>query len=114
MLPHLCGQLFFHLPKPGTWQLAEVGFLLRNGEFMSGLQEILAGATTVHHGHMPEIEITSDSTATGIWALHDIVIWPTGTRLDGYGAHVSIVVHPLHGGDIDDDPHVRIGDRLQG
>jgi uncharacterized protein (TIGR02246 family) len=54
-------------------------------EFMTGLQEILAGATTVHHGHMPEIEITSDSTATGIWALHDIVIWPTGTRLDGYG-----------------------------
>lgn len=21
----------------------------------------------------------------GIWALHDIVIWPTGMRLDGYG-----------------------------
>ena len=62
------------------------GRLITGGdEFMTGLQEILAGATTVHHGHMPEIEITSDSSATGIWALHDIVIWPTGTRLDGYG-----------------------------
>jgi uncharacterized protein (TIGR02246 family) len=54
-------------------------------EFMAGLQEILAGAVTVHHGHMPEIELTSATTATGIWALHDIVIWPDGLRLDGYG-----------------------------
>ena len=27
---------------------------------------------------MPEIELTSATTATGIWALHDIVIWPNG------------------------------------
>ncbi len=25
---------------------------------------------------MPEIELTSETTATGIWALNDIVIWP--------------------------------------
>jgi glycosyltransferase involved in cell wall biosynthesis len=30
----LDGQRFFNLPRPGTWQLAEVGFLLRNGEFI--------------------------------------------------------------------------------
>jgi glycogen(starch) synthase len=33
-LPGLCGQTFFRLPRPGTWQIAEVGFLLRNGEFI--------------------------------------------------------------------------------
>jgi glycosyltransferase involved in cell wall biosynthesis len=33
-LPRLEGQLFFRLPRPGTWQLAEVGFLLRGGEFV--------------------------------------------------------------------------------
>jgi glycogen(starch) synthase len=33
-LPGLCGQLFFRLPRSGTWQLAEVGFLLRSGEFL--------------------------------------------------------------------------------
>jgi glycogen(starch) synthase len=33
-LPSLCGHQFFKLPRPGTWQLAEVGFLLRNGEFL--------------------------------------------------------------------------------
>ena len=54
-------------------------------EFMTFLQEVLHGAVTVHQGHMPEIELTSASTATGIWALNDIVIWPDGTRLDGYG-----------------------------
>jgi glycosyltransferase involved in cell wall biosynthesis len=33
-LNSLCGQRFFHLPRPGTTQLAEVGFLLKNGEFV--------------------------------------------------------------------------------
>ncbi len=33
-LPGLCGDLFFRLSRSGTWQLAEVGFLLRNGEFV--------------------------------------------------------------------------------
>jgi uncharacterized protein (TIGR02246 family) len=54
-------------------------------EFMTFLQEVLSGAVTVHQGHMPEIELTSSTTATGIWALNDVVIWPDGTRLTGYG-----------------------------
>src|SRR5262245_12991572 len=33
-LPAIEGQRFFRLPNPGTWQLAEVGFLLRQGEFV--------------------------------------------------------------------------------
>jgi hypothetical protein len=28
---------------------------------------------TVHHGHMPEIELTSPTTATGVWAMFDFV-----------------------------------------
>jgi uncharacterized protein (TIGR02246 family) len=54
-------------------------------EFMAFLQEALNGAVTVHQGHMPEIDLTSPTTATGIWALNDLVIWPNGTRLNGYG-----------------------------
>jgi uncharacterized protein (TIGR02246 family) len=53
--------------------------------FIAYLGEALAGTTTVHQGHMPEITLTSDTTATGIWALHDIVIWPGSMRLDGFG-----------------------------
>jgi glycogen(starch) synthase len=33
-LSSLSGQRFFHLPRAGTTQLAEVGFLLRSGEFI--------------------------------------------------------------------------------
>jgi len=29
---------------------------------------------SMHHGHHPEIEITSDTTAKGVWALQDYVI----------------------------------------
>jgi uncharacterized protein (TIGR02246 family) len=54
-------------------------------EFMTFLQEALGGAVTVHQGHMPEIELISDTAATGVWALNDIVIFPNGIRLDGYG-----------------------------
>ena len=30
-------------------------------------------AVTVHHGHMPEIELTGPTTATAIWAMFDSV-----------------------------------------
>jgi uncharacterized protein (TIGR02246 family) len=53
--------------------------------FVAFLQETLAGAVTVHHGHMPEITLTSPTTATGIWALHDGIVWPDGSRLEGDG-----------------------------
>jgi hypothetical protein len=32
-----------------------------------------ADQVTVHHGHTPIIEITSDTTATGIWAMEDLL-----------------------------------------
>ncbi len=54
-------------------------------EFMAFLREALGDAVTVHQGHMPEIDLTSETTATGIWALNDIIIWSSGMRLDGYG-----------------------------
>ena len=31
----------------------------------------LEGGRSVHHGHMPEIELTSATTARGIWAMSD-------------------------------------------
>jgi hypothetical protein len=54
-------------------------------DFMAFLRETLADVITVHHGHMPEIEITSPTTATGIWALQDLLVWPDGSRLLGFG-----------------------------
>src|SRR5579871_3256214 len=54
-------------------------------EFMAFLRDTLAGVITVHHGHMPEIDLTSATDATGIWALQDTLYWPDGTRMVGYG-----------------------------
>jgi SnoaL-like domain len=43
---------------------------------------------TVHHGHMPEIAITSPTTATGVWSMEDMLRWPEGGpvgEMHGYG-----------------------------
>ena len=40
---------------------------------------------SVHHGHMPEIEPTSETTATGIWSLEDYNRWENGEDTHGYG-----------------------------
>ncbi len=43
---------------------------------------------TVHHGHMPEIEILTSVTARGIWSMEDMLRWPVGSpirSMHGYG-----------------------------
>jgi hypothetical protein len=40
---------------------------------------------TAHQVHAPEIELTSDTTARGIWALEDVVRLLPGVNLRGYG-----------------------------
>jgi hypothetical protein len=56
-------------------------------EFVAFLQSTLGKPTqpTVHQVHAPEIELTSPSTATGVWALNDIVRLAPGINLAGYG-----------------------------
>jgi hypothetical protein len=54
----------------------------------------LAGCVSVHHGHCPEIDITSHTTATGIWAMEDLLRWaPDSTApiqaLHGYGHYIE-------------------------
>jgi uncharacterized protein (TIGR02246 family) len=53
-------------------------------EFIAFLRQALDGAVTVHHGHMPEVELNSATTATGIWALEDWVRWDSG-GIHGFG-----------------------------
>lgn len=49
------------------------------------LTEQTGGAATAHGGHSPEIEITSDATARGIWALQDYLVWKSGRKYLGFG-----------------------------
>ncbi len=68
------------------------------GKVTTGAEEIaryvqrsgrLDEAVTVHHGHMPEIAMTSADTATGIWSMEDEIWWNEGAfplaSLHGYG-----------------------------
>jgi len=34
---------------------------------------------SIHHGHMPEIELLSPTEARGIWAMEDRIVWPAGS-----------------------------------
>jgi len=54
----------------------------------------LEGATTVHHGHCPEITITSQDSASGIWAMEDRVRWTEESSsplksLHGFGHYLE-------------------------
>jgi uncharacterized protein (TIGR02246 family) len=53
--------------------------------FLAFLRQALDAVVTVHHGHTPEIELTSASSASGIWAMEDMLRWPDGSELHGYG-----------------------------
>ena len=44
--------------------------------FMPALSAMLQGVTTVHHGYTPEIRITSEETASAIWAMDDMLFIP--------------------------------------
>jgi hypothetical protein len=36
--------------------------------------QMLGDCVSIHHGHTPIIEILSDSEATGVWAMEDIIL----------------------------------------
>ncbi len=57
-------------------------------EFVTSVSGILESVVTVHHGHMPELRVTSPTTAAGVWAMEDELWWPEGSpirHLHGYG-----------------------------
>ena len=49
------------------------------------LRKVIGDVTTVHHAHMPEIELTSAATARGTWSMEDMLRWPDGRQMHGYG-----------------------------
>ncbi|WP_328392733.1 nuclear transport factor 2 family protein [Nocardia sp. NBC_00416] len=53
--------------------------------FVDFLTDRIGPAVTIHHGHTPEIELLTPTTAQGIWAMEDRLTWPDGTRVHGFG-----------------------------
>ncbi len=58
--------------------------------YVAKLAPMLQDVSTVHHGHMAEIELLTPDSATGIWAMED-KLWPEPSSslpfrmLHGYG-----------------------------
>lgn len=64
--------------QPGpTWEGVD--------ELVSSIRAAIEDCTTVHHGYTPEITLTSAATATGIWAMSDVVVFPNAYTLHGAG-----------------------------
>ena len=67
------------------------------GYFMVGRHDLLAwteagsrGCTTVHHAHMPEIELTGADSAIGLWSMTDYTRWNSvepAVWVRGHGGH---------------------------
>lgn len=56
------------------------------------MEAAVEGSVSIHFGHMPEIEILDDHSATGVWPMDDRIYWPDDraailgyTYLRGFG-----------------------------
>ncbi|BBZ36169.1 nuclear transport factor 2 family protein [Mycolicibacterium confluentis] len=58
-------------------------------EFVAFTRRSLRAQPTVHQVHAPEIELTSATTARGVWALEDVVRFGPGVNLRGYGHYTE-------------------------
>lgn len=61
-------------------------------EFVRAAARHFAGAVSVHHGHIPEIEIIDDTRARAIWPMFDLVETPEDSDYDshtGYGHYTE-------------------------
>lgn len=67
---------------------AGMGVIVNLDAFIAGAQAGLVNCVSVHHGHCPEIEVTSGTTASGIWAMEDMLRW---------NAASSSPIRTLHG-----------------
>jgi hypothetical protein len=64
------------------------GVTTGNREIAAFVRASIDDVTTVHHGHTPEIDVTSATSATGVWAMEDHLWWPEGSpirTMHGYG-----------------------------
>lgn len=58
-------------------------------EFVAFTRKSLRDQPTVHQVHAPDIELTSPTTAHGVWALEDVVRFGPGVNLRGYGHYTE-------------------------
>lgn len=70
------------------------GIFTNREKIVEAASVAFTGCVSVHHGHCPEIEITSKTSAKGIWAMEDKLRWDEGSvtplrGLHGYGHYME-------------------------
>jgi hypothetical protein len=58
-------------------------------EFVAFVRRALAKAVTVHQVKQPEIELLSPTSATGVWAMLDVVRFMPGLTMHGFGHYLE-------------------------
>ena len=80
-----------HTPDAKSYALgSDADPIIGNENMTESVRRATAGRTTVHHVHTPEIEILTDTTAKGFWAMEDILWWEedgVGKCIHGYGRY---------------------------
>jgi hypothetical protein len=66
-------------------------------EFVSFLVGTIGDVVTVHQCHTPEIGLTGPTTASAIWAMEDMLRWPDGSELHGYGHYHETYARTVDG-----------------
>ena len=67
------------------------GLVLRGrDELARQIAAMLEGVVSLHQGYMPELQLASPTSATGVWAMEDRLEWPPESpegprRLHGWG-----------------------------
>src|SRR3974390_2309102 len=73
--------------RDAVLELPEAQMVLNGRDAIAAsVRDFVSECSTVHHGHMPEIEITGPDSARGTWAMFDYVEWPAA----GDGARVGL------------------------
>jgi NAD(P)-dependent dehydrogenase (short-subunit alcohol dehydrogenase family) len=68
--------------------------IVGRAEIVETVSASLRDVITVHHGHMPEIELLDATHASGVWAMEDLLLTPDGgsnsvVRYHGYGHYIE-------------------------
>ena len=75
--------LYEGAPRANVDQAQEIEIEGRDA-LLEGVKGLLTDALSIHQGYMPEIQLTSATTATGIWSMFDDVRLPT-CNFKGWG-----------------------------
>jgi len=67
--------------------MPENGVFSDADSFVKNASEGLTGVSSVHHVHNPEIEVTSEITANGVWAMEDMLQWSDESSAPGQKLH---------------------------